>query len=278
MTVTKVGSAGISLSGGQKQRLALARAVYSRKDIIILDDTFSGLDAGTEEIIFNRLFSRQGLFRKMGTTVLMVTHAVHRLGYADHIIALSKGGSIAEQGTLSQLEAAGGYVAMLETKQLGESDQEKDSYAEHDANTDTALPELGAEATDIGAAEEDLNRRSGDLSLYAYYFGSVHWSSTVLWSSLFVLFGVASKLTGLLVNFWTAETPTKGTSVDGFYLALYAMLALLATTGLIGGAWHYILSFSPKGARVLHERLLKSVMNAPLSFFTSVDVGTTTNR
>ena len=45
---TIVGSKGLTLSGGQKQRLALARAIYARQDLIILDDIFSGLDADTE--------------------------------------------------------------------------------------------------------------------------------------------------------------------------------------------------------------------------------------
>ncbi len=49
---TMIGSRGISLSGGQKQRLALARAVYSKAEILILDDVFSGLDNDTEELIF----------------------------------------------------------------------------------------------------------------------------------------------------------------------------------------------------------------------------------
>lgn len=72
---TLVGSAGISLSGGQKQRLAIARAVYSRKSLIMLDDVFSGLDASTEETIFNRLLGKQGLLRKSQITVILVTHA-----------------------------------------------------------------------------------------------------------------------------------------------------------------------------------------------------------
>ena len=83
LTATPVGSAGISLSGGQKQRLALARAVYAKKELVILDDVFSGLDSETEEQVFDRLFGVAGLFRKMKTTVLLVTHAVHRLPYSD---------------------------------------------------------------------------------------------------------------------------------------------------------------------------------------------------
>lgn len=72
---TKTGSAGVSLSGGQKQRLALARAVYSMEKVVFLDDVFAGQDAGTEEHIYQMLFSKEGLFREMGTTVVCITNA-----------------------------------------------------------------------------------------------------------------------------------------------------------------------------------------------------------
>jgi ATP-binding cassette subfamily C (CFTR/MRP) protein 1 len=52
-----VGSAGISLSGGQKQRLALARAVYAKKEVVVLDDIFSGLDAESGKFYGLRLIS-----------------------------------------------------------------------------------------------------------------------------------------------------------------------------------------------------------------------------
>lgn len=71
---TKAGSSGVSLSGGQKQRLALARAVYSRKSVVLLDDAFAGQDSATEEHIFQVLFSKVGMFRQMGTTVICITN------------------------------------------------------------------------------------------------------------------------------------------------------------------------------------------------------------
>lgn len=72
---SKVGTGGVSLSGGQKQRLALARAVYSKKEIMFLDDVFAGQDAATEEHIHRTLFANGGLFRQMGTTVVCITNA-----------------------------------------------------------------------------------------------------------------------------------------------------------------------------------------------------------
>jgi len=65
----------VTLSGGQKHRLALARALYSKCDILVLDDILSALDMRTEKIIVDKLFGSKGLFKKYGSTVIMVTHA-----------------------------------------------------------------------------------------------------------------------------------------------------------------------------------------------------------
>ena len=70
---------------------------------MILDDVFSGLDAISEDRIFSRLLGKTGLLRRLGTTVTLVTHAAHRLSYADQIIALSVQGTVSEQGTFEQL-------------------------------------------------------------------------------------------------------------------------------------------------------------------------------
>jgi len=70
---TPIGSQGISLSGGQSQRIALARSIYARKDLVILDDVLSGLDADTENRVFHNLLGLKGLLRKHSTTVLMAS-------------------------------------------------------------------------------------------------------------------------------------------------------------------------------------------------------------
>ncbi|KAK2051609.1 hypothetical protein LY76DRAFT_674197 [Colletotrichum caudatum] len=72
---TLVGSKGVNLSGGQKQRIALARAVYSRQKLIVLDDVFSGMDAHTAYHVSNRLFGSNGLLRRQNTTIIIATHS-----------------------------------------------------------------------------------------------------------------------------------------------------------------------------------------------------------
>lgn len=49
--------------------------MYARNDILLLDDVFSGLDGVTEDLIFSRLFGPEGLFSRLNSTVLLVTHA-----------------------------------------------------------------------------------------------------------------------------------------------------------------------------------------------------------
>ncbi|KAJ5806253.1 uncharacterized protein N7503_003855 [Penicillium pulvis] len=271
---TKVGSSGISLSGGQKQRLALARAIYACKDVILLDDIFSGLDADTEEHVFKALFARNGLFRRLDTTVILATHAVRRLSYADHIVALDSDGSVAEQGTLEELKANGGYVALLKA-QYKDQANDGNNPQQKDATAVLAGPDQGSH---IDTTAEELARGNGDFSLYFYYFGSVHWASSLLWMTLLALEGLLPKFSELLVKFWVSALDKNGSSVNSFYLGLYASVSIIAVIALVGGAYHLIIFFSPRSAKTLHERVLKAVMHAPLSFFTSVDTGTTMNR
>jgi ABC-type multidrug transport system fused ATPase/permease subunit len=54
---------------------ALARAVYARRAVIILDDVLSAVDAKTENVIVDRLLGVNGIFKTLGSTVILATHA-----------------------------------------------------------------------------------------------------------------------------------------------------------------------------------------------------------
>lgn len=71
--LTTIGSKGIVLSGGQSQRISLARAVYAQKDVIILDDVFSGLDAHTENAVFHNLLGTHGILRQFKATIIIAS-------------------------------------------------------------------------------------------------------------------------------------------------------------------------------------------------------------
>lgn len=82
---TIVGDRGASLSGGQKARINLARAVYRDVDIYLLDDPLSAVDIHVSKHLYD-ICINQYLENK---TRILVTHQVHHLKNADHIIILN---------------------------------------------------------------------------------------------------------------------------------------------------------------------------------------------
>jgi ABC-type multidrug transport system fused ATPase/permease subunit len=54
---------------------ALARALYSRQRVFVLDDILSAIDAKTEALVVERLFGESGLLKRSGSTTILATHA-----------------------------------------------------------------------------------------------------------------------------------------------------------------------------------------------------------
>jgi ATP-binding cassette subfamily B protein len=99
---------GVLLSGGQWQRIAIARALMrDRRDLLILDEPSSGLDAEAEHEIHRRLRDHRD-----GATSLLVSHRLAAVREADEIVVLADG-VVAERGTHQALVAAGGGYARL---------------------------------------------------------------------------------------------------------------------------------------------------------------------
>ena len=81
---TVVGERGIRLSGGQKQRLFIARELYRKPKILILDEATSQLDSKSQKIVLNLMKNL-----KKSTTIIMVTHREETLKIADNIIEIN---------------------------------------------------------------------------------------------------------------------------------------------------------------------------------------------
>lgn len=102
---TLVGEKGISLSGGQKARLSLARAVYSRADLYLMDDILSAVDAEVSKNIIDKVLGEEnGLLKHK--TIILTTNAVSVLKHSNMIYAL-QGGRIVEEGTYEQAISRG---------------------------------------------------------------------------------------------------------------------------------------------------------------------------
>ena len=102
---TVVGEKGVILSGGQKQRIALARCLLKKAAVLILDDPISQVDLETGTAIIDTIKSMVGQ-----KTIIIVSHRISAVSFADQIIALEQGQMI-EQGTHRDLIATQHYYA-----------------------------------------------------------------------------------------------------------------------------------------------------------------------
>lgn len=101
---TEIGDRGVNLSGGQKARVALARAVYARSDIYLLDDPLAAVDAAVTKQLIERVLGPRGLLRRR--TRIVATHQEALLPLAHSVVVLA-GGTIAHAGAASALLAQG---------------------------------------------------------------------------------------------------------------------------------------------------------------------------
>ena len=96
---TQVGERGAKISGGQRQRLGIARAMFTRPLLLVLDEATSSLDGETEASISEAIFELRG-----SITVVMIAHRLSTVKNADVVIYLSAGKVIAT-GTFDQVRA-----------------------------------------------------------------------------------------------------------------------------------------------------------------------------
>lgn len=290
---TEIGEKGVNLSGGQRQRVSIARAIYADSDIYIFDDPLSALDAHVGSSVFHECIQRglEGRTRILITNQLQFMHSVDR-------VYVMKDGRVAESGTVDELCAIpdGELARMMQelTRAGGEEETGAAVAADGEETKDESEPTAEAlgmrakekvegrkqaqlEGHDDGHLIEKEEREVGGISwaVYGAYIRAAGGGKFFLTIMFLYLLGEASRI---LSSYWLGvwSDDTLGETI-AFYMGIYFVLsvgqalmsAIVSVLGAYGSVW---------ASKVLHERMLTSMLRAPMYFFDSTPIGRIINR
>ncbi|KAL7418721.1 hypothetical protein Q5752_006404 [Cryptotrichosporon argae] len=269
---TEVGEKGITLSGGQKARITLARAIYSKTAVVLLDDVFSALDTLTSRFILDNLF-RGSLVKDR--TVLLVTHHISLAApIADYMLVLHENGTVRSAGAIDD--------DML--SQAGESDIDAAEGQGSDGANKPVPAELKAEATKPVAklvkAEEKSEGRISKRAMFSFFrmFGG-----PVFWSLYFGLL-VAGHALSTFQNYWLGrwahaydEAADPRDVPVAFWLGSYVLVVLVSVAMFAGSAILYYIG-AIKATREIHRKLVDHIFGAYQRFLDSTPVGRIISR
>ncbi|ENN78296.1 hypothetical protein YQE_05446, partial [Dendroctonus ponderosae] len=216
---TVVGDRGISLSGGQRARINLARAVYKKADIYLLDDPLSAVDTHVGKALFDQCITR---FLR-DKTVVLVTHQLQYLKDVDHIVLLDDGFLKAE-GTYKELRSSGLDFTNLLSERSAEDDARKNEFERqpsqakertlsiHSSSSVEDTPQLvtplgegwsGGKGSTMLQVEEHRSSGSVGFKVYSAYFKAGGNACTIcLTLFLFLVAQFIGSLTDYFITFW----------------------------------------------------------------------------
>ncbi|XP_014846294.1 PREDICTED: multidrug resistance-associated protein 5-like [Poecilia mexicana] len=292
--MTEIGEQGANLSGGQRQRLSLARALYSERPVLLLDDPLSAVDACVGSHIFSRAIRRAA----KGKTVLFVTHQLQYLPECDDVI-LMKDGQIVEHGSHAQLMSKErDYATLFNSMQQENVVKEnlKNKLRTEEVKTADGVAE-------VAKVEPKVESKSGERLMKAEEKGSgaVAWSvygayikaaGGPLVFIINIVFFLSTTGSIAFSNWWlshwirqgsgntsliSANETTESNSMRlnphiQYYSTVYvasmgAALFLKTVRGLV------FIKCTVKAASALHDKLFQSLLLSPMRFFDTTPLG-----
>uniref|UniRef100_A0A7S1IAP7 ATP-dependent transporter ycf16 n=1 Tax=Eutreptiella gymnastica TaxID=73025 RepID=A0A7S1IAP7_9EUGL len=275
----EIGEGGANLSGGQRQRVSLARAVYKKADVYLLDDCLSALDAKVGRAVFEECICGD----LAGTTRVWACNQPQYLPRADRIV-LMQNGQIVENGTFEDLMRAGGEFAKLMQGYEGEVDLQaaKDWREVAKGLPPSDTPRAQAErsstpalAPALVAEEKALSGNTLSRQNFLFYGAAVGGTfALVQVAGVYSLIETCRVGSSLWLTWWSGQRWLLPIKV---WLAVYA----------IWGLWQTVFAFfnglflarrGVEAARRLHHRMLDRVMHSPVAFFDATPIGRMVNR
>ncbi|ORY70217.1 P-loop containing nucleoside triphosphate hydrolase protein [Pseudomassariella vexata] len=314
---TEIGANGINLSGGQKWRITLARAIYSRAGILVLDDIFSAVDAHVGRHIFERCLHGELC---VGRTRILVTHHVALVEpKTKYLVELGDGG-VLNAGLVSELAEAG---TLQQIKSHEQTELEMQAYeevtavnSEETSETDGEL--IGEPLTKAPSKAqgrkyvEEETREQGAIKKHVYATYLQDSGGWFFWLFIIIFFACVQAFTigrSWWLRIWTGTYQEESISAQdqshaytyslslqqmsmdkivqpmistsdhslGFYLGIYVLLALVSA--ILGTVrYYYVFLGSIRASRKIFARLNFVVLRAPLRWLDTVPVGRVLNR
>ncbi|UKZ75371.1 hypothetical protein TrVFT333_003054 [Trichoderma virens FT-333] len=227
---TELGANGINLSGGQKWRVTLARAIYSRAEILVMDDIFSAVDAHVGRHIFEKCISGEIC---EGRTRILVTHHVALVqAKAKYLVELGEGtvlaagltSELAEDGTLERIKTREQDPEEIQREEAGEASTVVNS---EDASV-TGVDGISSESTVDGEPAKDKaakafiekeTRDKGQVKSRIYKTYLQHSGGWIFWiilAIIYVSFEVSNLSRNWWVKIWTAASDGQVDGVHAF--------------------------------------------------------------
>ncbi|AWU74051.1 uncharacterized protein C5L36_0A06450 [Pichia kudriavzevii] len=314
---TQVGEKGISLSGGQKARLSLARAVYARADVYLMDDVLSAVDEHVGKHISKNVLGPHGLLKNKCR--ILATNSMAVLKYSDHLTLMS-GGKITEEGTYYDIIARKGDSELSNViRDYGRKDQDDDTIIKS-ATGSTVVPESAnlseemhtsssatlldsvknhEEAEDRKAEPEDfvagiieqekMQSQSGRDEKHEQ--GKVDWNVYITYAKacgighviILIVFIVIAMSLSVTSNIWLKHWSEINTAIGEnpdpwYYLGIYFLFCISAVFFTMFQSLTQWLLCSISGSKYLHQIMLSSVLRAPMQFFETTPIGRILNR
>lgn len=288
---TMVGEKGITLSGGQKARLALARAVYSRADILILDDVLSAVDQHVCECLLKSLFSAEkGIVADKA--VILATHSSRAIKYCNQILSLGQQGQIQYYGPAAEAppvvfnsitsdeEADSAVEEMLPSKDFNR--QNILVRREIEEKTKCPEPRVFVPSNDLMYFSKAFSRaeKPRSMSIAAalkryFVMGSKSYAAITMGGTALC---IATNIVSMLwLSYWSGKK-LSGLSASQLYLLVYFAILIVHIVSDMASRFTFQAVMVTEIVRRIHDTMLHNVIHSSMQFFESTPLGTIINR
>ncbi|XP_031622965.1 multidrug resistance-associated protein 4-like, partial [Contarinia nasturtii] len=303
-----IGENGAGLSGGQKARINLARAMYRKADIYLIDDPLSAVDPHVQSHLFNKIIGRNGYLARQRATRVLITHQLHFMKEADWIVVL-KDGRIQSQGTYHTIMETGVEFSSLcsqnENDHIADNNQNENSAQlkriesvspqEKQKEEGTALQKAKPSCKDgkMASELETLPEKKNEGSIFFRYLKSSNIPcASLLLGALFVITQIFASSADIWVSLWIRNEESRAHQLtfkeasddDGknvwstkTYIYIYSGIMIsLVLAGFIRSIFFSVAC--TKASQSLHDSMFHALISTKMQFFNENPVGRIMNK